>query len=342
MRFNYAAYKRPFSKALTTARGKWHAREGFILRLTREEATGFGECAPLAAFGTESVAAAGKFLEDIPGDITESEWLQRIEAAPPATAYALDRAFTALNAPDAEAASVRTASLHTLQPLDAPEIEAALLIPETPLKIKLGLAESEREWQALKTWALKLTTGKKLRLDPNQSWTRADWAFWKPRLHGLTQFIDYIEEPFSPKEVSDEALLEVANESPVELALDERLARHPDAIAQWIEAGWPGCYVLKPSLLGPAHRWQELFPGGSADLTFSSAFESAFGLSALIDMASRYPSVPGFGTEAFFREGTRADPLALPTSQAAGNPSFRLEALSKAQLSALWTRVFES
>jgi len=55
-KFQFRRYRLPFRVAVRTAHGIWAEREGMIVRLEDESGgAGFGEAAPVAAFGTEPV-----------------------------------------------------------------------------------------------------------------------------------------------------------------------------------------------------------------------------------------------------------------------------------------------
>ena len=58
-------YRRVFRQPLRTAHGEWVIREGFLVRVQQERYTGYGEVAPLPSFGSETLAEATEFLEQL-------------------------------------------------------------------------------------------------------------------------------------------------------------------------------------------------------------------------------------------------------------------------------------
>src|SRR5947209_11370937 len=56
-RLQHQRYRLPFRAPVRTAHGLWSEREGFLVRAESESGgIGFGEVAPVAGFGSESVA----------------------------------------------------------------------------------------------------------------------------------------------------------------------------------------------------------------------------------------------------------------------------------------------
>ena len=58
-------YRRAFRQPLRTAHGEWATREGFLVRVEQEGRVGYGEVAPLPEFGSETLAEATAFLEQL-------------------------------------------------------------------------------------------------------------------------------------------------------------------------------------------------------------------------------------------------------------------------------------
>jgi O-succinylbenzoate synthase len=84
----------------------------------------------------------------------------------------------------------------------------------------------------------------------------------------------------------------LAGDCPVPLALEESVANSRD-VTRWLAAGWPGLFVLKPSLLGDvAGTLGRLRAAGcdaqSGRVVFSSALETAVGARAALGWALRW------------------------------------------------------
>lgn len=281
-------YRRAFTRPLKAAWGTWSVREGLLLRL-RDPATGadaFGEVAPLENHLWKSLPAIDS--------LTTRESFN----THPCTAFALWSAQTALEGERDFPPPVRTAALLTL------DHNTGAIIPKLrdsgvrTFKLKLGTGSPDDEWTNLQSIVLNLKPGEQLRLDPNRTWKKEDWKFWKPRLNGLVNFIQFIEEPFV-KGMSHDKLLRKAEKSPVPIALDESLLEHP--IRNWMKEDWPGFLVVKPSLMGGPGDWIELAEAAPERVVISSTFETGIGMNTLVHLAARFPGIDhGLGTQAYF------------------------------------------
>jgi O-succinylbenzoate synthase len=244
---------------------------------------GFGESAPLPT----SQVPASEYPEDVPPD--------------PAAEFAEWSARKSLEDLSVDPTPVRSAALLSLND-DTPHMLAkARENGFRTFKLKVGLASTEREWKDLQHLVTSMQRGEILRLDPNRSWDKREWQFWKPRLNGIREWIQFIEEAFS-RHFPPHGWLREANTAPVPLALDESLTGK--GLAYWLTHRWPGFWVLKPSLLGNPETWLSPVSQYMGKVVLSSAFESGIGLSAVIHLAQKFPGIDhGFGTQAYFEDG---------------------------------------
>jgi O-succinylbenzoate synthase len=278
-------YRRPFSRPLKAAWGKWSVREGTLLRMDDAVSgkVGFGECAPLPT----SQEPSSVYPDDVPPDPAAefAEWSGRIS----------------LGDPSVDPTPVRSAALLSLNDDTSHMLAKARENGFRTFKLKVGLASTEREWKDLQHLVTSMQSGEILRLDPNRSWDKREWQFWKPRLNGIREWIQFIEEPFS-RHFPPHGWLREANTAPVPLALDESLTGK--GLAYWLTHRWPGFWVLKPSLLGNPETWLSPVSQYMGKVVLSSAFESGIGLSAVIRLAQEFPGIDhGFGTQAYFDDG---------------------------------------
>lgn len=195
-------------------------------------------------------------------------------------------------------------------------------------KLKLGVQDKEREWQLLEQVCLSLPQSMRLRLDPNASWSAADWAFWKPRLESKSDRIEFIEEPFEPG-ISAEEFAYRASETSIPIALDESLQEN---LELWTERDWGGFWVIKPSLFEDPDHWLPKLEGKHDRIILSAAFETAIGMNAILRLASMLPKSThhGLGTQAWF-----ADEWGVPQN----GP--RIESAPHSRLEALWNTIPE-
>jgi O-succinylbenzoate synthase len=318
----YRPYRRTFAHPLETAWRQWSVREGFLIRIDMGNGrTGIGEVAPLEDFGTESVHEAGSYLASLPANPEHQDFESIVEKAPPACAFGV---WAAMDEAGPAKVPVRTATLMNLETMDASTLQAARESGYTSFKVKLGLREPAQEWSRLRTATGLLNEGEKLRLDPNRSWDLEAYGFWGQRLADLGLSVEFIEEPFQPGLVDEETLVEIAQKSPVPLALDESLSE--DGIAKWLDLNWPGYWIVKPSLCGMP-TWMDTLQRFQEKVVISSAFETAVGLNHLLRIAQFFPNnVHGLGTGSFFN-----DALGLPSSGGQIRPQDSI------QLNAIWT-----
>jgi O-succinylbenzoate synthase len=324
----WKSYQRPFLSPLETSSGSWTLREGILVKAEHLETghIGFGEVAPLPSFGSESLKSAETYLRSISGNLTRTQLASAIETAPPSTGFAL---WSALNTPRGEGPSP-TAGSAALLSLNHDAPAAISQLQESgyrTFKLKTGIRDRSLEWDDLQAAASVLESGGRIRLDPNQSWDITTAAFWLPRLETIASRIEFIEEPLHQDLVTVKQLATVQADTPILLALDESLSRH--GLEEWIEAGWPGYWIIKPSLQGLPDGWLQQLSFARDKVVLSSVFESGIGMSALIAIAAGFPGKDhGLGTQAFFRDS-------FGVSQTGST----LKALDKQEQDILWNRL---
>ena len=304
----YRPYRRPFARPLRAAWGTWAVREGILLRLQSvdEGTSGFGEIAPLPAFGSETLAEALAFLQSLPGETTAAALREAIGKAPPATAFGL---WCALAAPPGlpGATPTRSAALLSLDSGTATQIQDLRPRGYRTFKLKTGLSCMEEDWHNLQRVTASLQEGEHLRLDPNQSWNKDAGGFWLQRLGSIAEWIEFIEEPFMEGLYPPAELVALAASSPVPLALDESLSRN--GLDAWLQSGWPGFWVVKPSLMGDPGHWRQALEACRDRVIVSSVFETGIGLGRLSALAAGLNERDhGFGTGAFFGDAFGSDP----------------------------------
>lgn len=309
LRTDLCPYRRPFLRPLVAAWGKWAVREGTLVRvLNREDGhPGFGEIAPL------------------PGSRKPSGETSSTDLQTPEGAFARWSAIACAQE-TTEDEGVPSAGLLALTDATYDEIEKTREEGFRTWKLKLGAGPVEGEWQRLKSVASRLKEAENLRLDANQGWSWNDWQFWKPRLADLADGVEYLEEPFPP-ETPPETWFREAGNTPLALALDETL--DPRSLTSWVRKGWPGFFILKPSLMGNPEEWLARIMPAADRVVLSSVFETGIGLTALLHLARLFPKRDhGLGTVRFFHDdlGTRVE----------GN---RLFTLSRKEQESLWNRL---
>lgn len=298
--FSYKAYARRFIRPLKTARGEWSVRRGFIVRIEANGRVGYGEVAPIAAFGTESIQAAEAFLERL---VASPELAEDADALAdlPCCAFGLSAAEADLeNGVDAEIA-MPIAGL-----LPAGSAALAVLASEgsrAVYKWKIGVASVAEELSILKGLLELLPSGGRLRLDANGGFSPEDFEAWLQALAPLGRQIEYLEQPLPVGE--EAAMAEAMVRTGVTIALDESL--NGENCARFLELGaWAGPLVIKPALMGAIPDLRQRLKPVTKQVVFSSVFETAIGRRNVFELMRQLPELSyaiGFDTDAAFADG---------------------------------------
>ena len=294
--FQSKRYCLPLRTPLRTAHGTWTEREGLIVRLEDEAGrVGFGEIAPLPWFGTETLAEAVEVCRKL-GDKVGAGVLDTVPERFGCVRFALAQAReeverglrTRLNESNAQktrpevgfhlgnhrlpVAALLPAGREAL-PVLAAKLEAGFLA----FKWKVGVGAVDDELVLLDDLLAQLPAHAKLRLDANGAWNRRQAGRWLERC--ADRPIEFVEQPVAPAE--EDALLGLAGDWPVKLALDESVVRLTEA-RRWQGLGWPGVFVIKPALAGPLADLSAWISATQADVVISSAIETVLGRSAIL------------------------------------------------------------
>lgn len=311
--FQFRRYCLPLRAPLRTAHGLWTEREGFVVRLEDEAGgVGFGEIAPLPWFGTETQAQAEEVCRkfgDRAGDALLDEVPEKFGCVRFALAQA--RAGSAVLPPATRlpVAALLPAGRDAL-PLLRQKLEAGFLA----FKWKVGVGDINDELGLLDDLLSHLPAHARLRLDANGGWTRRQAERWLTRC--AERPVEFVEQPLAPAD--EDALLGLAGDYPVKLALDESVVRLADA-RRWQGLGWPGVFVMKPALAGPLQELAEWIRATKADVVISSAIETALGRAEILRAVLSQPLTTralGFGTGEIFGERRWDGPVIGPLADA--------------------------
>jgi O-succinylbenzoate synthase len=320
LQFAHRRYRLPFRAPVRTAHGRWTEREGVIIRLENEQgAVGWGEAAPLAGFGTESAAEAEAACALLNGEVEASQAAalpRRLVCLRSALAAALDDLARSPSAgPTAGgAAYLPVAALLPAGPAALEQVRAKGDAGFRTFKWKVGVGDPADEIALLDDLCAGLPAGAKLRLDANGAWDRRRAELWLERC--AERPVEYVEQPIAPEtRGADDLLLGLAADYPTPLALDESLTGS-ESVDHWLEAGWPGLFVLKPSLLGePAEPLARLEKAAPNRVVFSSALETAVGARAALRLAFAWRGnafALGFGVWPLFADRRFDGPAVAP------------------------------
>jgi o-succinylbenzoate synthase len=298
LKFQFKLYQNKFKQPLRTNHGVWEVRKGIIISLTNSKGmTTRGEIAPLPWFGSETMAQALGFCQQLGGAITQQE-IRAIPNHLPCCQFALESAYLAFTQP------------HLSDQL--PDLDFCYLLPAgeqalatwqnlyqtngaTTFKWKIGVLNLSAEIQILKQLTANFPSEVKLRLDANGGLNL-------PQAEQLLSFtdnlqaIEFMEQPLSPENFSD--ILQLSQKHNTLLALDESVASFSQ-LQQVYEQGWQGVYVIKPGIMGFPRRLIQFCQSHDLDIVFSSVLETQVGRQTVLNLTQQlnHPRAMGFGVQ---------------------------------------------
>jgi O-succinylbenzoate synthase len=327
-RFDFRRYSLAFSHPVRTAGGTWALREGVYVRVERADGgAGFGEAAPVPGFGRESVGEIEAACRAI-GDRVEGDAVSRLPAGLATLRNAL---ACALGAVPGEA---RHASLGVAALLPAGRAALGDAPPKADagfrtFKWKVGVGAAEDEMAILDDLLGALPGGARIRLDANGAWDRRTAGRWLG--YSSDRPIEFVEQPLAPDSRGiEDSLSGLAADYPVPIALDESIADEAD-VRHWLDRGWGGYFVIKPSLLGDCAGALALLAAAHARVVFSSALETGMGAQAALRTAFAWTGKAhalGFGVWPLFSDTAFDGPAA--------GPFIRAEDIGRISPEALW------
>jgi O-succinylbenzoate synthase len=337
----FRRYRLPLRGTVRTAHEVWTEREGLILRIEDHRGShGFGEVAPIPAFGTETIEMAETVIRRL-GEWPTQEQLDTVPSELGCVRNAIGSALRDVgpvvsdaprsNAPQTggvEAARpITTTSSYRAVAALLPSGRAAVAELQTraeagfrTFKWKVGIEDMADELGLLDDLCAGLPTGARLRLDANGAWDRRRAERWLERC--AERPIEFVEQPcFAAKangetawRRAEDSLLGLAQDYPTPIALDESLVAAAD-VERWLGVGWPGWFIVKPSLLGDPHGVLSRLAAAHATVVFSSALETAIGARAALRCAFSWAAEPkalGFGVWPLFQDPRFDGPAAAP------------------------------
>ncbi len=299
--FDFRLYQRHFRQPLKTSHGDWKIREGIIIQITDEVGKiGWGEIAPLPWFGSETLAQAKLFCQQLNSQVTLGK-IRSIPDSLPACQFAFESALESI-----EKEFIATKNLNFAHLL--PAGKAALKKWHQGyhqgiknFKWKIGVYPIATEIAIYKQLLQVLPDTAKLRLDANGGLTLEEATQWLQEVDKLGK-VEFIEQPLPPSKFSEMQQLAARFTTP--LALDESVANLNQLIACQ-QQGWEGIYVIKPGIMGSPQRLRQFCHKYLIDAVFSSVLETSIGRKAALNLAKELSSpyrAVGFGVNHWFTE----------------------------------------
>lgn len=302
-RFSYKAYRRAFAGSFSNARESFPKREGILVRLEdRDGRVGFGEAAPIASFGSESLPFALALAEEMGERYQPEVWDARL-AGLPCMRWALESAVEMLECEGAYPESGEDAwpVCHLLSDAkDLQEFEERRAMHFRCMKIKIGKQPLADELRALGALVERSEGQVEFRLDANGTLDGRQTRAWLEALEGWP--VEFLEQPM--EKGAEGELFRLAEDYPTPLALDESVCSVDD-LKRWRDAQWPGVFVLKPSLSGGLRDLRAELARGDCDVVYSSSLETMVGAAAALRVGLTFPGkrrALGFGVEDLFAD----------------------------------------
>lgn len=324
---------RPFSlllrEPLATASGPIERREGVLVHVESNGASGVGEATPLPGW-TETYEAC---IDSLEASTANLDWddpeavLSALDETP-AARHGLSLALADLEARQADrplyrhlGAPERIESIPanaTIGDGDAPETAAAAREATDSgfgcLKLKVGARPVREDVARLDAVRDAVGPAPTLRADANGAWTR------EQAREALDAFADhdveYVEQPVDPLDLAGLADL---RDGPVEVAVDETLARtDPSAV---LEAGAADVLIAKPMVLGGLDRALDLLHQAAAagcSVVVTTTIDAVVARTAAVHLATCLEDRPpaGLATAGWLAEDLADDPAPVVDGRA--------------------------
>ena len=259
-----------------------------MIRLEDESGrVGFGEIAPLAWFGSESIEDAIAFCQSAPASI-DADWIQTIPF--PACQFGFESA--------------------TLSPPQLPKLNHSALLVEAQnwkklwnqgyrtFKLKIAVASIETEISTVKRLLDELPEDSTLRLDANTGLSEFKTHQWLEFCDGYN--IEFIEQPMRPD--AFETMLNLSQQYRTPIAFDESVATLAQLRACFGQ-GWRGIFVIKPAIAGFPAQLRQFCQQHQLDTVFSTVFETAIGRRMGLQLAAELSHrAVGYGTTHWFED----------------------------------------
>ena len=298
-KFESRPYQRRFTRPLQIHHGLWEVREGILLKLTdAAEQVRWGEIAPIPWFGSETLAQALEFCQQLPDQLTESE-IFAIPDRLPACQFGLESAGLGL----AELETRSPLPFSTLLPtgkLALDTWQSHWQAGQRTFKWKIGVGAIADELALLEQLMEALPASAQLRLDANGGLSLSEAKEWLNLCDRLS--IEFLEQPL-PRDRLD-VMLKLAAEFTTPLALDESVATLTQ-LETCYQQGWRGVFVIKPAIAGSPRRLRQFCQAHAIDAVFSSSLETAIGRQAGLVLATELSNPEraiGYGTTHWFTD----------------------------------------
>ncbi|MEA5470746.1 o-succinylbenzoate synthase [Spirulina sp. 06S082] len=298
----FEVYQYPFKQPLQTHHGTWDIREGIIVELVDEKRKrGRGEIAPIPWFGSETLAQALQFMQQLRTKISRED-IFTIPDRLPACQFAFESALQELEQPEILENNSSPSSYSYLLPAGKLALQQWQIGYEEggrTFKWKIGVTSVAEELKILQQLTQALPIDVTLRLDANGGLNLETAKHWLEAADRIGN-IEFIEQPLPPQNLSEMIKLQTAYAT--DIALDESVATLTK-LEQCYQEGWRGIYVIKAAIAGSPQRLRRVCQEYAIDAVFSSVFETDIGRKTVLQLARELSSpqrAVGFGIDSWF------------------------------------------
>lgn len=313
MNCSFQKYSLIFRKPGGTSRGVLHTKDTYIIRLSQDGKTAWGECNRFAGLSWDDRPEYEEKLKEICSRLPEemdrlldelSDW--------PSIRFGVETAlldwknggnqeiFPQVIGNDGFTISIN--GLIWMGPHDdmMEQVKAKLSEGYTSIKLKIGAIDFTSELDLIRYIRRQFSEDEvELRLDANGAF---NYKEAREKLDRMAEYhIHYIEQPIRAGQWQEMARL--VEDSPVRIALDEELIGINDPAKQkeLMNTISPKILILKPALIGgfaASNAWTALVESIGGYRIITSALESNIGLNAIAQYTAQKPSphAHGLGT----------------------------------------------
>lgn len=173
-------------------------------------------------------------------------------------------------------------------------------------KWKIGVHTIATEVELLHKLTQTLPPTAKLRLDANGGLSLEAAAQWLETCDAIAAdpnlpvILEYLEQPLAISQF--QAMQDLSHRYQTPIALDESVATLQQLQTCYAN-GWRGIFVIKPAIVGSPTRLRQFCQEHAIDAVFSSAFETAIGRQAGLQLAAELGNprrAMGYGTTHWF------------------------------------------
>ncbi len=295
---NFVPYSVELKTPFKSSEGLIDKREGFLIRLSGQGFTGYGEASPLPGYSIESLAQVSQSLSGLQNKSFFIEELFDLFQELPSLEFGISSAVGDLlgkleNTPlrflisEKPSGSVQINRLGK-QSASHKQVVKLKVSPSSGEEIRKIIAENQGE--------------NTFRIDANRSFELVSSLSFFSKISPSN--IEYVEEPFLKPCL--ESIEEFFQKTEISVALDESIYQKDCDIEKFAKSEAVSAFVIKPCFIGSLTkiaRLSKLAKDNGKKVIFSSPFDYFFGMASNLQIAAALSNdePAGFDTFRYFR-----------------------------------------